>query len=323
MAKMLFNGILERILLSESASVENVTRAMDNHAKVIINYHSGGKDFNTGSRVIEPVTYGLTKAGNPVIRAYQPYGDTTTKTPGWKMFRLDRISYWEETKSKFDRIPDFDMSELNKDGDNTMSVVIKTWSSTNGTNQTNGTENGPKTKEKVYIAKAKASGDTSADIAKTNADTLKNGPLYLDLAKVGKPNGGINITTSTDNSTGPKGVGYEAPTENISGSVENGDIDRDELERLRAQVYGDFSGAMHQYTPDEWEQIEKDMEEMNKEPKYQKVKDRRWDNSSERMFKNRKDSWNRELRDMDLEKARKYQRNNDFEDEDWFDFGND
>ena len=100
---MVFGGLLEEMLLRESASVENVVKAMDNHAKVIINYHSDGKDEHSGTRVIEPITYGLTKAGNPVIRAYQPYGDTTTTAPGWKMFRLDRKRLFEsDTVTTYD-----------------------------------------------------------------------------------------------------------------------------------------------------------------------------------------------------------------------------
>ena len=317
---MLFKGILERILLSESASVENVTRAMDNHAKVIINYHSEGKDEHTGSRVIEPVAYGLSKAGNPVVRAFQPYGDTTSSTPSWKLFRLDRISYWEETNAKFDRIPDFDMSELNQYGDKTMSTVIKTYSSTLSNNATNGANIGPKTKEKVMASGMK--GDKSVAIGKSNLDTLRNGAIYADLDNNAKAGNILSIKTNTDNNTGPKGYGGKDMTLGRNGSVENGDISQEELDKLRDQVYSGENGYGHQYTPEEWEQIEKDMEEMNKAPKYQNVKDKRWDNSTDRMFKNRKGSWNRELYNMDLSKAKKYQRNDDLEDEDWFDFGN-
>ena len=317
---MLFKGILERLLLNESASVENVVRAMDNHSKVIINYHSEGKDEHTGSRVIEPVAYGLTKAGNPVIRAFQPYGDTTSSTPSWKMFRLDRISYWEETNSKFDRIPDFDMAELNQNGDKSMSTVIKTYASTLSNDATGAANVGPKTKEKVKAAATK--GDRSVDIGKSNLETLRNGAIYADLKNNEKAGNVLSIKTSTDNNVGPKGVGGKDATLGRNGSVENGDISQEELDNARAQVYNGDNGYGHQFTPEEWEQIEKDMEEMNKASKYQKIKDRRWDTSTDTMFKNRKGSANRELYDMDLEKASKYQRKDDLDDEDWFDFGN-
>lgn len=118
--------ILENILLTESASIENVNDAIDKKYRVIINYHTDGKDEATGARIIEVYAYGLTKAGNPVIRAFQPYGDTTSKVPSWKFFRLDRISMWQPTGQKFtepasDYYPNLGM--FNKDGDKTMSVV--------------------------------------------------------------------------------------------------------------------------------------------------------------------------------------------------------
>ena len=178
---MLFLGLLEEKLLRESASVENVVRAMDNHNKVIINYHSKGENKNTGSRIIEPVAYGLTSAGNPVIRAFQPFGDTTTKTPGWKFFRLDRISYWEETNVSFGKIPDYNEDELNADGDKTMSVVIKTYNSTIKPKEIDNINNGPKTKEKIF----KTKGDNSLELGKRNLELIKQ----QQKDKIFKPQG--------------------------------------------------------------------------------------------------------------------------------------
>ena len=120
--------LLAEILLEESVSAKDVSDVIDSHNRVIINYHSDGKDEADGARVIEVYAYGLTKAGNPVIRAFQPYGDTTTKVPSWKFFRLDRISGWEVTDQKFS-VPASDvyrgLGEFNKNGDRTMSVVYK------------------------------------------------------------------------------------------------------------------------------------------------------------------------------------------------------
>jgi len=119
--------LLEQIL-NESVSINNIDDAIDNHKRIIINYHSNGEDIATGARVIEVYAYGLTKAGNPVIRAFQPYGDTTSKVPSWKFFRLDRISGWEDTGQTFSR-PASDyykgLGEFNPDDDKTMSVVYK------------------------------------------------------------------------------------------------------------------------------------------------------------------------------------------------------
>ena len=124
----LFENILNKILLTESVSVNEVEEAIDKHIRVIINYHSKGEDKNTGARVIEVYAYGLTKAGNPCIRAFQPYGDTTSRVPSWKFFRLDRISAWKPTKQIFNRPADFyyqNIGDFNPNGDETMSIVYK------------------------------------------------------------------------------------------------------------------------------------------------------------------------------------------------------
>lgn len=120
--------LLEQILLEESVTEDDVNNVINNHNRVIINYQSDGKDDANGARVIEVYAYGLTKAGNPVIRAFQPYGDTTSKVPSWKMFRLDRITDWKETDQKFTE-PASDvykgLGEFNPNGDRTMAVVYK------------------------------------------------------------------------------------------------------------------------------------------------------------------------------------------------------
>lgn len=288
-----FLGLFESKMLQESASVENVTRAMDNHSKVIINYHSKGEDKNTGSRVIEPVAYGLTKAGNPVIRAYQPYGDTTSSTPSWKFFRLDRISYWEETSSKFDKVPDFNMSELNADGDETMSTVIKTYRSTEQNSATNAVNVGPKTKEKVL---AQTSGDNSLDLGKRNLERMKGG-IKIDIDNNKKVNNGFNIYTDNtkQQTSGPRFPGKQNNEPETNGSVENGDINQEELNAARAQVYGDYS---HELDSNEYDTITRD--NISSDPN-QKRKDNRWQNSSDSRFLNRKNSGNRELYNMEHE----------------------
>ena len=124
----MLSELLQEILLTESVSVNDIDDAMDNHKRVIINYHSNGEDVATGARVIEVYAYGLTKAGNPVIRAFQPFGDTTSRVPSWKFFRLDRISAWKETNQRFNR-PASEiyrgLGDFNPDDDKTMSVVYK------------------------------------------------------------------------------------------------------------------------------------------------------------------------------------------------------
>lgn len=118
--------LLEQAILEESASVTDVTSAIENHNRVIINYHTRGGNDADGARVIEVYVYGLTKSGNPAIRAFQPYGDTTSKVPSWKIFRLDRIVEWRPTEQTFSR-PASDyykwVGDFNEKGDKSFSVI--------------------------------------------------------------------------------------------------------------------------------------------------------------------------------------------------------
>ena len=71
---MIFNDIINKLILNESVSIADVNDVIDRHKRVIINYHTKGEDKNTGARVVEVYAYGLTKAGNPVIRCFQQIG---------------------------------------------------------------------------------------------------------------------------------------------------------------------------------------------------------------------------------------------------------
>lgn len=124
----LFEEIVAGIL-TESVEVGKVNDAINRTYEVVISYNSGGDNSASGERIIQPVAYGLTKAGNPVIRAFQPYGDTKTKTPAWKFFRLDRIQSWKpKFKQVFDEPPGMNDAEgtFNPNGDGSMSTVLNT-----------------------------------------------------------------------------------------------------------------------------------------------------------------------------------------------------
>jgi hypothetical protein len=116
-----FRLLLEKTFLNEGiATVSNVNDAIDNLKQVEIRYNSGGEPVATGRRIIYPVAYGVTKSGNPVIRAFEPYGDTKTKTPAWKFFRLDRIKQWRPLSKTFNGVK---LEGFNENGDETMSIV--------------------------------------------------------------------------------------------------------------------------------------------------------------------------------------------------------
>lgn len=43
----IFEKVLNKVLLDESVSIADVNDALDNHKRVIINYHTKGEDKNT------------------------------------------------------------------------------------------------------------------------------------------------------------------------------------------------------------------------------------------------------------------------------------
>ena len=78
-------------ILSEGVGQDKIIDAIKKRYEVKIKYTADDDPKGTGERMIQPVAYGTSKAGNPVIRAWQPNGDTKTRIPHWKLFRVDRI----------------------------------------------------------------------------------------------------------------------------------------------------------------------------------------------------------------------------------------
>jgi hypothetical protein len=178
----LLEKIFKKLMLNESVDLKDVEEAIDNHTRIIINYHSKGEDNNTGARVIEVYAYGLTKAGNPCIRAFQPYGDTTSRVPSWKFFRLDRISEWQPTKQIFTKPADFyykNEGDFNPNGDETMSVVYKVAKFDNNSNflTIDNSKTNPKTKNDVY----KTDSENRMERLKQQTDN----PIKLSDIKIG------------------------------------------------------------------------------------------------------------------------------------------
>ena len=123
--------ILEEIqkhLLSESVSMEDVKSAIDNKFTVNILY----RDYENkppSKRYIQVYNLSKTKAGNYAIRAYQLTGASkrNKKNGFWKIFRLDRIEGWYPTNFKWIKpVSDLDntIPKYNKLGDKTMSQVF-------------------------------------------------------------------------------------------------------------------------------------------------------------------------------------------------------
>lgn len=111
-------------ILFEDVDVSSIELAIKKRKPVKVNYIADDNEKETGSgwRIIQPVAYGLSKAGNPVIRAYQPFGDTKTKVPHWKLFRTDKFETWKPINKKTN-IPQPPLDEYNPNGDKSMSTV--------------------------------------------------------------------------------------------------------------------------------------------------------------------------------------------------------
>ena len=115
-------------VINEAVSGSEVVDAINNRKAVLINYADKNAS-HTGKRYIEPYVYGVTKAGNPCIRAYQYWGDTKRGVPKWKLFRLDRVQSWEPTEDTFELEPKargWAAQAYNNNGDGSMAEVYQT-----------------------------------------------------------------------------------------------------------------------------------------------------------------------------------------------------
>jgi predicted DNA-binding transcriptional regulator YafY len=101
----LYNTIKQIIL---EKSLDQISNSIKNKNLVTI-YYDGEDNGGKGLRVIEPFCFGVSKAGNRVIRAWEREGASYTAQkgeqplPGWRLFRLDRIgSYNVSPTNTFD-----------------------------------------------------------------------------------------------------------------------------------------------------------------------------------------------------------------------------
>ena len=95
-------------LLTEAVQANRIIVAI-REARVIKIYYAGDNINKPGFRTIEPYCYGTNHFGNLCIRAWQiggvsdtPQGtmkkggiDPLSRIPGWRMFRVDKITSWD------------------------------------------------------------------------------------------------------------------------------------------------------------------------------------------------------------------------------------
>lgn len=117
--------ILHKVL-NESVGSDDVANVIANHNYVDINYVDD-KGRAIGRRLIQPYAYGLSMAGNEVLRAFQISGDSYRGKPKWKTFRLDRITSWIPRRQTFNVPPPmqgYNTEDYNSTGDRSMSRVF-------------------------------------------------------------------------------------------------------------------------------------------------------------------------------------------------------
>jgi len=113
-----------KTLILEAGSAESIINAIKNK-NVIVIYYDGDEPGGRGLREIEPVCFGTSKLGNKVLRAWDKEGAShrdflgTKPLPGWRLFRLDKITSINLTGDKFDT----QRPNYNPNGDKSMISV--------------------------------------------------------------------------------------------------------------------------------------------------------------------------------------------------------
>lgn len=179
-------------MLFESVSNREINNAINNHKYVVIKYE-GTDGTHNGKRMIQPVAFGLTSTGNPVIRAFEDFGDTKTSVPKWKYFRVDRISAWRETDKSFEEPENL----FNPYGDETMSVVYNIAKFDDGDDLTDAPTSSPKKKSDENPGTFKTETERAMEKLRKQ---LKN-PLTLSDFKV---EDGLGDIEQSKEKSGPK-----------------------------------------------------------------------------------------------------------------------
>jgi predicted DNA-binding transcriptional regulator YafY len=112
-------------LILEVASIDDIVKSIKQKTRVIV-YYDGDEPGGKGLRIIEPVCYGYSKAGNPVLRAWDLEGAShraylgQKQLPSWRMFRVDKIINYKPTLESFNEM----RPGYNPNGDKSMTRVI-------------------------------------------------------------------------------------------------------------------------------------------------------------------------------------------------------
>ena len=115
---MTLYNIAESLIL-EVASRSDILDGMHQKRIMELQYDDGEDPGGKGKRWIQMYCYGVSLAGNDVVRVYQVGGSTKTIQPGWKLFRVDRMNglrklggNFDEAKPLFNPTGDKDMTNI-------------------------------------------------------------------------------------------------------------------------------------------------------------------------------------------------------------------
>jgi len=123
----LYNRVKELII--EAVATSPIVDAIRNKHVCELSYKDDSS-LGPGKRVIEPVALGTSKRGNKVLRAYQTEGPSLkvnekgVPLPDWRLFRLDRMDYFNPIKGDDTAFKTFSVPPLyNPTGDKSMNTI--------------------------------------------------------------------------------------------------------------------------------------------------------------------------------------------------------
>jgi len=112
-------------LILEATSINDIKNSIEKKQVCTI-YYTGDEPGGRGLREIEPVCLGRSKSNNLVLRAWDRTGAShtgylgTQPLPGWRLFRVDKITMYKPLRSNFNE----PRPNYNSNGDKSMNSVI-------------------------------------------------------------------------------------------------------------------------------------------------------------------------------------------------------
>lgn len=112
-------------LILEVASKDQIIDAIKTR-RVCVIYYNGDEPGGRGLRVIEPVAFGYSKKGNPVLRAWDREGSShkaylgKKPLPSWRFFRVDKMEFIRPTQEIYNEV----RPGYNPNGDKSMERVL-------------------------------------------------------------------------------------------------------------------------------------------------------------------------------------------------------